>query len=174
MEILINEMPHRPNVQLVNPSPIIRVNKGEKQVEFTFNVVEDVTMNISFPKDGGVRIRNDKAGMFEPAELCEIQYEEIDQKTLKMSGNGTSVVLYSSWDKWEVSVYDRNGNRKTSFWGGVGMYALSDFKIGVNIDEIPSLYRVFFPLSDGEEFYGFGERFNSFRQNGSKLLIESM
>lgn len=171
MDILINEMPHRPNVQLVNPSPIIRINKGEKQVEFTFNVVEDVTMNISFPKDGGVRIRNDKPGMFEPADLCEIQYEEIDSKTLKISGNGTSVELYSSWDKWEVSVYDRNGERKTSFWGGVGMYAFSDFKIGVNIDEIPSLYRVMFPINDGEEFYGFGERFNSFRQNGSKLLM---
>ena len=171
MGVLINEMPHRPNVQLVNPTPILHIDKGEKQLEFTFQVIEDVTMNITFPKDGGVRIRNDKTGMFEPAELCEIQYEEIDPKTLKMTGNGTSVVLYSSWDKWEVTVYDRNGEKKTSFWGGVGTYAFSDFKIGINIDEIPSLYRILFPIEDGEEFFGFGERFNSFRQNKSKLLM---
>lgn len=171
MGVLINEMPHRPNVQLVNPSPILHIDKGEKQLEFTFQVIEDVTMNVTFPKDGGVRIRNDKSGMFEPDEVCKIQYEEIDPKTLKMTGNGTSVVLYSSWDKWEITVYDRNGEKKTSFWGGVGTYALSDFKIGINIDEIPSLYRVLFPINEGEEFYGFGERFNSFRQNKSKLLM---
>ena len=74
MGVLINEMPHRPNVQLVNPTPILHIDKGEKQLEFTFQVIEDVTMNITFPKDGGVRIRNDKTGMFEPAVYAGRSY----------------------------------------------------------------------------------------------------
>ena len=171
MSVLINEMPHRPNVLFVNPSPIFDIKREEKELQFTICVKENVRMSITFPKDGGVRIRNEKKGMFEPKEVCDIKYEEIDAKTLKMTGNGTSVVLYTSWDRWDIIIYDRNGEKKTSFWGGVGTYALSDFKIGIDIDEIPSLYRVFFPIEEGEEFFGFGERFNAFKQNKSKLLM---
>lgn len=171
MGVLINEMPYRPNVQLENPSAIMELEKGEKQLQFAFWVREKVTMYITFLKDGGVRIRNDKSGMFEPSDLCDIKYEEIDEHTWKMTGNGTTVVLRAMPEKWAIVIYDREGKEKTSFWGGVGTYALSDFKIGVNIDEIPSLYRFFLPIAEGEEFYGFGERFNSFRQYKSELLM---
>ena len=157
MHILINEMPYRPNVQLMNPSSILQVNKGTKQLQLTFQALEVVNMYISFPKDGGVRIRNDRPGMFVPEELCEIQYQQFDENTLKMIGNGTSLVLYTSSEKWEMTIYDRNNEKKTVITSGVGMYRQSNFKIGINIDEKPSLYRVFFPIQDGEEFFGFGE-----------------
>ena len=171
MHVLINEMPYRPNVQLMNPSSIMQLNKSEKQMQFTFQARDIVNMYITFPRTGGVRIRNDKLGMFEPKELCSIQYQEIDEQTLKMSGNGTSVILTNNDDKWELAICDRNDEQKTVITSGVGLYKQSNFKIGVNIDEKPSLYRVFFPISEGEEFFGFGERFDELKQDKRELLM---
>ncbi len=171
MHILINEMPYRPNVQLMNPSSILQVHRGTSQLRMTFQAVDVVNIHISFPKDGGVRIHNDKTGMFSPEELCKIHYQEIDENTLKLTGNGTSVTLYTASDKWEITVYDRRGEQKTVITSGVGMYRQSNFKIGVNIDEKQSLYRVFFPIHEGEEFFGFGERFDCLKQDKRELLM---
>ena len=171
MHILINEMPYRPNVQLMNPSSILQVHKGTRQLQLTFQAVEVVNIYISFPKDGGVRIRNDRPGMFAPEELCEIRYQQMDDYTLKLIGNGTSLILYTSSEKWEMTVLDRNDEKKTVITSGVGMYRQSNFKIGINIDEKPSLYRVFFPIREGEEFFGFGERFDLLKQNDRELLM---
>ena len=171
MHILINEMPYRPNVQLMNPSSNFQIHKGTKNLQMSFKSVKDVNFDISFPKDGGVRIRNDKPGMFSPEEVCDIQYEEVDENTLKLTGNGTSVTLMSAEDKWELRVYDRNGEEKTAITSGVGMWRVSNFKLGINIDEQLALYRVFFPIHEGEEFFGFGERFDQFKQNDRELLM---
>ena len=171
MGILVHEMPNRPNVAFENPSAVLAMDKGKKRLRFTFRTRKTVTMYISFPEDGGVRIRNGKAGAFAPAGLCDIVYEDIDENRFRMSGNGTSVIFTSTPGKWEIEIYDRNGELKTAFRSGCGTWDPSDFKIGVNIDEEPTMYRFFLPISEGEEFYGFGERFNSLRQHRNQLLM---
>lgn len=171
MGILVHEMPYRPNVAFENPSAVLSMDKGKKRFRFIFRARKTVTMYISFPEDGGVRIRNGKAGAFAPAGLCDIEYEEIDETRFRMTGNGTSVIFISDSSRWEIEIYDKNGEFKTAFRSGCGTWDPSDFRIGVNIDELPALYRFFFPIEEGEEFYGFGERFNSIRQQRNRLLM---
>lgn len=169
--VLVHEMPNRPNVAFENPSSTLAMDKGKKRFRFTFRARKTVTMYITFPEDGGVRIRNGKEGAFAPSSLCDIIYEDIDETCFRMSGNGTSVVFVSTPSKWAIDIYDRNGEFKTAIRSGCGTWDPSDFRIGVNIDEEPALYRFFFPIEEGEEFYGFGERFNSLRQHRNQLLM---
>lgn len=172
MAMLIQEMPHRPNVALVNPAPIADIKQEKTYMQFTVPVRKDTaTLTVSFPQDGGVRIHDTNKGMFEPSALCDIVYEQVDENTLKMSGNGTSVLLTSTPQQWELAVFDRNGNRKTALCGSTGERILPAFRVGVNNRDTPSLYRVFLPMEQDEEFYGFGERFNGLKQNGSDPLM---
>jgi len=171
MGILVHEMPNRPNVAFENPSAVLAMDRGKKRLRFIFRTRKTVTMYISFPEDGGVRIRNGKEGAFAPSGLCDILYEDIDEHSFRMTGNGTSVVFTSTPNIWSIEVFDRNGELKTLFRSGCGTWDASDFKIGVNIDEEPALYRFFFPIAENEEFYGFGERFNSLRQHRNRLLM---
>lgn len=171
MSVLIQEFPYRPNVQLENPSSILQMDRGRKRLRFTFHTRETVTMYVTFPADGGVRIRNGKEGAFAPSGLCDITYEELDENRFRMSGNGTSVILLSTPDQWALEIYDRDGDLKTAFRSSCGRWAASEFKIGINIDEVPALYRFFLPISEEEEFYGFGERFNGLRQRRTRLMM---
>lgn len=52
MHILINEMPYRPNVQLMNLSSILQIHRGTTQLRMTFQAVDVVNIHISFPKGG--------------------------------------------------------------------------------------------------------------------------
>ena len=171
MGILVHEMPNRPNVAFENPSAVLAMDRGKKRFRFIFRTRKTVTMYISFPENGGVRIRNGKEGAFAPSGLCNIQYEDIDETSFRMIGNGTSVVFTSTPSIWSIEVYDRNEELKTAIRSGCGTWDASEFKIGVNIDEEPALYRFFFPIEEGEEFFGFGERFNALRQYRNQLLM---
>lgn len=171
MAVLIAEWPHRPNVDFRNPSEIDTFDKGKKRFRFTFSVRKKITMYISFPKDGGVRIHNGKRGMFEPDDLCDIVYEQLDGNTLKMTGNGTSAVLSYLWDKWSISIYDRKGELKNIISSKVGRWGYSNFRVGINIEEEHALMYLDLPISKNEEFFGTGERFNSFSQNGKKIMM---
>lgn len=171
MGILVDEMPYRPNVAFENPSSVLTVDKGKKRFRFMFCTRKTVTMYISFPTDGGVRIHNGREGAFTPSGLCDILYEQIDETSFRMTGNGTSVVFVSTPATWAIEIYDRNRELKTAFRSGCGRWDYSDFKIGVNIDEEPAMYRFFLPIEQQEEFFGFGERFNALRQYRSRLLM---
>lgn len=171
MAILIHEMPTRPNVAFENPSVAMQLDKGKKRFRFLFQRRKTVTMYITFPKDGGVRICNGKEGAFAPSGLCDITYEELDETNFRMTGNGTSVIFKSTPSIWAIEIYDRNGEFKTKFSCGCGTWDPSDFKIGINIDEEPALYRFFLPIVEKEEFFGFGERFNALKQAGNRLLM---
>lgn len=171
MSVLIHEMPCRPNVAMENPSAVLQSDKGKKRFRFTFRTRKMVSMYVTFPEDGGVRIRNGKEGAFAPSGLRDIQYEEIDDTRFKMTGNGTSVIFLSTPGEWALEIYDRSGELKTVLKSGCGTWAASDFKIGINIDELPALYRFFLPIEEGEEFYGFGERFNALKQYRNQLLM---
>ena len=171
MGLLVHEMPYRPNVAFENPSAVLTMDKGKKRFRFTFRARKTVTMYITFPEDGGVRIRNGNAGAFATAGLCDIKYEDIDDTSFRMTGNGTSVIFLSDVKKWEIEIYDKIGVLKTAFRCGCATWGASDFKIGVNIEEVPALYRFFLPIEEDEAFYGFGERFNSIRQQKNRLLM---
>lgn len=171
MGVLVHEMPYRPNVALKNPSAVLRADRGKKRFCFTFRAQKTVTMYIIFPRDGGVRIHNGREGAFAPSGLCDIVYDPMDETSLRMTGNGTSVIFRSTSGNWSIEIYDRRGECKTLIQALCGPWDPSDFKIGLDIDEEPALYRFSFPIAKEEEFYGFGERFNSLRQYHNQLLM---
>lgn len=171
MGILIHEMPNRPNVAFENPSAVLTMDQGKKRFRFVFKARKTVTMYLTFPEAGGVRIHNGKAGAFAPAGLCDIHYEQVDETTLRLTGKDTSVLFVSTPRKWELEIYNIKGELKTAIRSGCGTWDYSEFKIGVNIDEEPAMYRIFFQVKEEEEFYGFGERFNSLRQYRNQLLM---
>ncbi len=172
MAIITNDFPHRPNVELRNPSAFKTMDKGKRRFRFSFRMYKTVVMYITFPKDGGVRIHNSKDGAFAPSELCNIVYEDIDEFSFKMTGKDTSVIVESRSNRWSIKVYDKDMNYKTGFNNvGCGRWDYSDFKIGIDIDEVPAMYRLSWPITEGEEFFGFGERWNSLKQQQNQLMM---
>lgn len=171
MAILVDELPYRPNVRFDNPSPIMTLDKGKRRLRFSFKQKKVVVMYITFPKEGGVRIHNSQDGAFAPSGLCDIIYTDIDENSFKMTGNGTSVVIKMGPRFWHIEVYDRNDELKTALRANCSMGTLSDVKIGYNVDGELAMYRLFWSIADGEEFYGFGERWNSLCQQRNQLLM---
>ncbi len=171
MSVLVNEFPHRPNVQMTNPSAIMTMDKGKRRLRFTFKRRRTVAMYVTFPKDGGVRIHNGREGAFAPSALCDIVYEDMDAHTFRMTGNGTSAIVRSTPEAWSIEICDRTGEIKTALSAECGPWSDSRFRIGLDIDEEPALYRFFWPIAEQEEFYGFGERWNSLRQHRNRLIM---
>lgn len=172
MAIITDDFPHRPNTELRNPSAFMTTDRGKRRFRFSFKMYKVVVMYITFPKDGGVRIHNSKDGAFAPSELCDITYEDIDEYSFKMTGKDTSVIVESRARRWSIKVYDKNMQYKTGFNNvGCGRWDYSDFQIGINIDEVPAMYRLLWPVTEGEEFFGFGERWNALRQQRNQLMM---
>lgn len=175
MDVLIPVRAYRPNVDFRNPSELLTLDKGKRRMRFLYKVEKTVTMYVTFPKDGGVRIYNGKSGMFEPEEYADIIYEELGENKFKMTGNGTSVIFSYGMKKWEeywnIEIIGHNGRQKSIISATVGRWTYSNFKIGRTIDLEHGLTYVEIPIEEGEEFYGTGERFNSFGQNGKKILM---
>ncbi len=170
MAVIVSEHPHRPNVALGNPSAIKTVDQGKRRFRFTFFKVRTIMMYITFPKDGGVRITNGQEGAFAPDALCDIIYEEMDEYSIKMTGNGTSVIFRSTPSSWAIEVYNKDMELMTGFKVGCGPWASTDFSIGRNVDGEPVLYRFIWPIAEDEEFFGFGERWNAIRQYRNQLI----
>lgn len=169
--VLVHEMPNRPNICLKNPSCATEIKKGKKEFTFKFSAWEDLKMHISFPSCGGVRVHNGKEGVFRPTELLDIEYDTIDSYSVKMTSNGIGIIFVSTPEMWKIEFYGADGESKTELCCECGTWAPSPFKVGINIDEEPALYRISLPKRENEMFYGFGERFNSLSQNGSRLIM---
>lgn len=170
MAVIVSEYPHRPNIALGNPSAIKTMDLGKRRFRFTFFKVRTVMMYITFPKSGGVRIHNAQEGAFAPDSLCDIIYEDIDENSFKMTGNGTSVIFRSTSNTWAFEIYNQKMEYLTGLKVGCGPWDYSDYTIGRNVDGEPVLYRFEWPIAEKEEFFGFGERWNGVRQYRNQLI----
>lgn len=120
------------------------------------NMVTDLT--VTFPKDGGIRIYSEYQGFFFPKELATIEYD---------AENGEDILTSSSGETLRIDTT----NNRICFVTCKHMpvkISLSDSSWGMKDGKITQA-KLGMPYDKEEVFYGFGERFNDFNQNGNDL-----
>lgn len=119
---------------------------------------EKETLYIQFPSFGGVRVRNGNEGFFTPAALTEIAYSE---------NNGTVTALAGDTS---VNV-TKDGTLTVCNAAGAAVLTVRLADILQGADGINARTKLRLPLEKQECVYGFGERFNTFNQNGHRLPL---
>lgn len=164
MSVLVPQYPHRPNVRLDSFERPVEVRQEKKQFEITFEAKRRITLYLTFPSFGGVRICDSNRGFFEPEALCDILYETIDEHTIRMSGADTSAVLKTKEAHWELGIYGKDGALRT---------ILKSSELFYGFDKSGEYQSVFLklPIAEDEGLFGFGERFNNLEQKRTSLTM---
>ena len=161
-EHTIEVWPEEYEVQSYTSSGVSDIQKGEKEFSFKTRVNgAEVPVSITFPKDGGVRIRGARGGFFEPESTNTITYTELPDGLSVSSGGETVKFRYGTTDWQIVTVKD-----------GEDSVALSSENLYYGYKD-GALKRVkyCFPINSGEKFYGLGERYNAVNQNGYTVTL---
>jgi len=119
---------------------------------------ENETLYVQFPNCGGVRIRNAYEGFFTPNALKEITYTT-QNGNVTMTAGDTAVTVSENGD---ITVLNAEGK-------AVLCLAADGILQGENGIDARTLLKL--PLDADESVYGFGERFNTFNQNGHRLQL---
>lgn len=141
---------------------------GEFSVEskhFTFNVenqFETLKLELTFPKLGGIRLNSMTKGFFDTEEIEDISYEETEYG-FKIFTNSESV-LFTSGENWKIDVLK---NDKVKF-----TFSEDNLKFGYADNKLVGI-RIKVNKSQGEAFYGLGERYNGIFQNDEVILWNS-
>lgn len=150
-------------VEWETPAKIVAVEQQKEQFIVSTETASGRINNFyfTFPADGGVRFRADEEGVFAPEEAAKIQYSA-EELAIVMEANGTRVKLYTKEDPWRFEVWGSDGEalveyRSDEIWLGYDEFnALRKVKIAAAIEE-------------NEIFFGLGERFGGFIQNGKTV-----
>lgn len=136
------------------------IEKGEKTFAFSVkSPFETIKLNLSFPVFNGVRLCSDKKGFFDTEDLKKISYEE-DGDRIKIFTD-TDCAIFSARENWNIDILG-NGEVKFNFSAENLKFGYNDSKVcGVEITPKKEI---------GENFYGLGERFNSFIQKDRVVL----
>ncbi len=120
--------------------------------------LEKETLYVQFPSFGGVRVRNGNEGFFTPDALKGITYTEKDGTVTALAGN-TSVKITANGMLAVCNAADTT----------VLSIRLEDILQGTDGVDARTVVRL--PLEKQESVFGFGERFNTFNQNGHRLPL---
>ena len=122
----------------------------------------DCNLYLSFPSQGGFRLRTKPSGYFNPKSLNQITYRELAEGRSLIAGD-TKVLIKESAGSWTLEAQNRSG--KT-------VYRLSSnqIKFGYQGSELKKV-KLEGSLGRDEVMYGLGERFNSFSQVGESVLL---
>lgn len=123
-----------------------------------------VTLHLSFPRAGGIRLYGDEEGYFRPAELLPLTIVPFAESFSITNAEGRIVI---SEDPFAISFYDTTGNLVTRIgpkdlafrFGGEGRISAVDFKNSLDPNEV---------------IFGYGERFDRFNENGHVLTLWGM
>lgn len=166
MPFLVSQYPYRPNTRpdrLDRPPEIVR---GRRQLRLVVEAEKRISLYITFPQAGGVRVRSGYPGFFEPEKLCDIVYEE-KEEGIYLSGQDCAVLLQRGEPCWSLIVCGADGKERTRLGSDSLFFGLDKSK------EYKSVY-MRLPLAENEELFGFGERFNGVGQRGRELLMWNM
>jgi len=146
-----------------NNRTVTVADKGQRRFRFGFmcGKTDEMFLYITFPKIGGVRIRNLKAGFFSCDELYDITYEQESDTRLIMTA-GNEKVVYDCENGWKFTIFANNG--KTVEINNENLLFAYDLD-----DKYQSVYLILPYIN--KDIYGFGEKFNSFKQGNNKLQI---
>lgn len=156
-------LPSQIAVAWSRPEIVKKTEKNEKEfVIHTLVKDREMKLYVSFPEEGGIRLRTDQSGIFNPKGNKKILY-----KGNSMTAGDTSVEFIQSGSGFTLNV--SNGK-------GVRVMQITDKQISFGYDKDDALKKVRFEcaISKNEVLYGTGERFNSLNQVGNSLVLWNM
>lgn len=131
----------------------------------------DVTFYISFPVEGGFRLRTSesasKSGFFNPSALSEITYQTMDDGSIVMYGADDTVLRYKKTSTgFTLSVGDKKGSTALTFTD-------DDIYLGYSGTKIVRT-KITLPLAEEEAIYNGSERFNDVNQVGYVFSLRNL
>ncbi len=153
------------SVQWANPQKIKKIEKTDTEAILTANVnYVPTNIYISFPKEGGVRVRTDVNNtIHEPDSFKTIKYYNIADGTMLLDAGDIAVRLTYSSYPWKMEYINSKSEvihtmtARNLFFG---------FKGGV-VRKV----KISSPINEDEVFYGLGGRYNTFIQNGYRAML---
>ena len=148
---------------------IVAVEKQKEQLIISTKATSGKVNNfyITFPSDGGVRFHADNEGIFKPSSVSEITYtgeESYDgEKAVVLKANDTKVKVYHKSSPWRIEVYNADSEMVVKYDAD---------RIFMGYDKTTRALRkvkIVSDINENETFFGLGERFNGFVQNGKTV-----
>ena len=156
------------SVDWQNPTEIVEVEMQDRQFIISTRTDKGKINNLylSFPSDGGFRLNADNTGFFSPDSVSDITYSS-EGAAIVMKAGDTTVKFFSTTDPWRIEVYNQSGEMVVWF---------TSEQISFGYDEEGALRKVKTASYAGEDekFYGLGERFSGFIQNGKQIEMWNM
>jgi len=143
-------------VETVNNTAVLHCKTGNRAVN----------LYLSLPGTNGVRLCSDNQGFFKPSGFRGLQTIDTGkQGVYSFSDNGRRITINKN--PFEISFYDASGKLALKIAGqNIAFRFTSDGKVlAVDLQ---------YPIEKGETIFGFGEKFDSFIQNGHTLTLWGM
>lgn len=123
-----------------------------------------ITFHVTCPASGGMRLRTDPAGFFNPEALAEIRVTKAATGAVSVSGLDSTLVI-RPLANWSMTLIDGNSGQER--W----RLQQGDLRFRFNKDGVVQAVDVQWPLATDEGIYGFGEYWNSLNQRGNTLTL---
>ncbi len=137
------------------------ISLGDEAFSFCADTGEETQkFSLTFPDLGGVRINGNQKGFFEPEKNRKISYNSGNGKIEMSAGDESAVFIYDE-AHWSIKV--TGGENPVVLDSDAVTFGYADGKL--------ESVKYTFPISDGELFYGLGERYNGLVQNKSKVTL---
>lgn len=123
-----------------------------------------VTLQVSFPALGGIRLHADACGFWQPTDFSQIQTKTSQTNSTIIAGQFTTVEIIRS-PQWSITVSGSNPIQS--------MWKISKGEIRFRFSQTGEILAVDIQwrLAPQEGLYGFGEYCNSFNQRGNILTL---
>lgn len=155
------------NTQNYACQSLISISKGKRCFRFETNIRQYAQFfYISFPSVGGIRFNSGHTGLFEPDSFFDISYNQTDENQLEIYPvNGQSIKVVLIWDEksWRLDFYN-DSNKVLYIDNTMVLY-------GYDADNIHRNVVLKGKVTEGERFFGLGERFNGVFQNGMRIPL---
>lgn len=151
-------------VQWANPQQLRKINKTQKEAVLTANINGTATnIYVSFPTEGGVRVRTDNKGNFEPKSLKNIKYYSMTDGSMLMDAGDVAVKLHYSSYPWKMEFL--NSDAKVAH-----TISARQMYFGYKNGELRKV-KLEGPVTDNEMLYGLGGRYNDVNQIGQRVQL---
>ena len=122
-----------------------------------------VTLYLSLPAFGGVRLHTEATGFFPVEELAPVTTDSLTGETLRVSGPDSEVILRRGTD-WSISISAKSGGPSWRLERG-------DLGFRFSPEGEVRAVDLQWELGKEEAIYGFGEYFNALNQRGNVLTL---
>lgn len=156
------------SVDWQNPDEIAEVEMQKQQFIISTKTGKGKINNLflSFPADGGFHLTADNKGFFSPDAVSDISYST-EGAAIVMKAGDTKVKLFTTAEPWRIEVYNQSDEMVVWFTAGQIFFGYDD-------DGALRKVKIASYAGEDEKFYGLGERFGGFIQNGKQVEMWNM